>query len=238
MGSLVPVVPAQGPARGPAQGSGRRPESWSDRNPSPSGRRSGDQDDVVAADAETVVGVVLAAGGGTRFRGPTHKLLAPFGHSTVIGTVLDAVMASVVDRVVVVTGAIRLPDAILDRPGIVVVHNPDWAEGQSTSVRAGVEAAAALGADAVVIGLGDQPLVPTAAWNAVASGRTPIVVATYDGARGNPVRLDRSVWPDLPTSGDHGARHLIGQRPELVSEVACPGSSADIDTREDLDRWT
>lgn len=192
----------------------------------------------MAADGTTVVGVVLAAGAGSRYTGPTHKLLAPLGGSTVLGTVLDAVTASTVDRVVVVTGAVRLPDALLDRPRVVAVHNPDWASGQSTSVRVGVDAAAALGADAVVIGLGDQPLVTTAAWNAVAAGRTPIVVATYDGVRGNPVRLGKSVWPELPTSGDYGARHLIGQRPELVSEVACPGSSADIDTRKDLDRWT
>lgn len=190
----------------------------------------------------TTVAVVLAAGGGTRFTGRTHKLLASFRGRTVLGTVLDAVAgslaASAVDAVVVVTGSVPIPPDLTERPGFHVVHNPDWADGQSTSVRVGVDAASALGASAVVIGLGDQPLVPTAAWNAVATGRTPIAVATYDGVRGNPVRLERSIWPELPTAGDFGARHLIDRHPELVSEVACPGSSADIDTQEDLDRWT
>jgi len=104
-------------------------------------------------------------------------------------------------------------------------------------VQAGLEVARRLGATSVVIGLGDQPLVVADAWRAVAAATTPIAVATYDGERGNPVKLDASVWSDLPTEGDHGARHLIRLRPELVSEVACAGSSADIDTQEDLDRW-
>lgn len=185
----------------------------------------------------TTVAVVLAAGAGSRFHGDTHKLLAPFRSTTVLDTVLDAVERAGFDHVVVVTGAADIPDSLLDRPGFEVAHNPRWAEGQATSVQVGVATAERLGADAVVIGLGDQPLVSTECWQRVAAGRSPITVASYDGQRGNPVRLDRSVWSLLPTTGDVGARHVIGQRPELVGEVACKGSSADIDTQEDLDRW-
>lgn len=185
----------------------------------------------------TTVAVVLAAGAGTRFRGDSHKLLAPFRSTSVLDAVLDAVLGAGFDHVVIVTGAADIPPTLLDRPHLVVAHNPRWAEGQATSVRVGLDAAERLGADAVVIGLGDQPMVSSECWRRVAAGRSPITVATYDGQRGNPVRLERSVWSLLPTSGDVGARHVVGQHPELVSEVACEGSSADIDTQEDLDRW-
>lgn len=185
----------------------------------------------------TTVAVILAAGAGSRFAGETHKLLAPFRSTTVIDTVLDAVEGANFDRVVIVTGAADIPPALVDRPRFQVVHNPRWAEGQATSLQVGIAAADELGADAVVVGLGDQPLVTAECWRRVAAGRTPITVATYEGQRGNPVRLARSVWPLLPTDGDVGARHVLAQHPELVSEVACEGSSADIDTQEDLDQW-
>lgn len=183
------------------------------------------------------VAVVLAAGAGSRFQGDTHKLLAPFRSTTVIDTVLDSVERAGFDHVIVVTGAAEIPADLLDRPGFQVVPNPRWADGQATSLQAGLAAADELGVDAVVVGLGDQPLVTTECWRRVAAGRSPITVATYDGQRGNPVRLERSVWSMLPTEGDVGARHVLGQHPELISEVACEGSSADIDTQEDLDQW-
>jgi molybdenum cofactor cytidylyltransferase len=188
-------------------------------------------------DGVATVAVVLAAGAGSRFQGDTHKLLAPFRSTTVIDVVLDNVERAGFDHVIVVTGAADIPADLLDRPGFQVVPNPRWADGQATSLQTALAAADALGADAVVVGLGDQPLVTTECWQRVAAGRGPITVATYDGERGNPVRLERSVWPMLPSEGDVGARHVLGQHPELISEVACEGSSADIDTQEDLDQW-
>jgi CTP:molybdopterin cytidylyltransferase MocA len=184
-----------------------------------------------------VVAVLLAAGGGTRFAGATHKLLAMLDGRPVFEHAVESVLAADVGAVVVVTGAVEL--ALPE--GVTVARNPAWAEGQATSLRAGVEAAAALGAEAVVVGLADQPFVPPAAWRAVAtaSAEWPIVVAAYDGRRGpNPVRLARSMWPSLPMWGDEGARSLIRGNPSLVREVPCSGSAADIDTLEDLNRWT
>ena len=210
--------------------------------------------------------VVLAAGGGSRFSriaptpadgagglgpepaaagtpgGPAsrsssagHKLLAPFRGRPVVAWALDAALAAGVERTWLVTGAVDLSDVV--PPGVEVLHNPAWVAGQATSLAVAVGAALAAGLDALVVGLGDQPLVPAGAWRAVAAADAPIAVATYDGIRRNPVRLGRQVWEELPASGDEGARVLIRRRPDLVREVACVGDPADIDTVEDLQRW-
>jgi molybdenum cofactor cytidylyltransferase len=186
----------------------------------------------------TLVAVLLAAGGGTRFAGPGHKLLAVLDGRPVYRHALDAVREAGVGEVVVVTGAAELDLP----PDVRSVHNPRWADGQATSLALGLDAA---GTDPsvthAIVGLADQPLVPPSAWRAVALATTdaPIVVATYDGRRGpNPVRLRRDAWALIARDGDEGARHLIRERPEWVQEVPCSGSPADIDTLEDLKRWT
>jgi CTP:molybdopterin cytidylyltransferase MocA len=145
-------------------------------------------------------------------------------------------VASGLNPVWVVTGAVNLDDALPD--GVKVLPNPRWAEGQATSLQAAIGAARAAGLAALVVGLGDQPLVPADAWSAVGRADAPIAVATYDGLRRNPVRLAATVWDLVPTSGDQGARLLMQQRPDLVCEVPCQGDPADIDTREDLLRWS
>jgi len=183
----------------------------------------------------TTAAVVLAAGGGTRFAGTTPKLLAPVRGKPLVRHVLDAATAAGLDGVYVVVGAVEL-----DLPGgVTVVRNHRWAEGLATSLAAGVEAAREGGHDAVVVGLGDQPGITTAAWrNVAAATGTPVAVATYGGVRGHPVRLAREVWDRLPASGDAGARALVGAREDSVTEVPCPGSGADVDTVEDLTAWS
>jgi len=179
----------------------------------------------------TTAAVVLAAGGGSRFGGDGHKLLASFRGRPLVAWVLEA--ASVLDELIVVTGAVELDLP----PEAREVRNERWADGQATSLAAGLDAAT--GHDAVVVGLGDQPLIPAEAWRRVAAAtRTPIAVATYGGARRNPVRLAAEVWSLVPRQGDEGARSLLRKRPDLVTEVACPGDPADVDTQEDLTTWS
>ena len=95
--------------------------------------------------------------------------------------------------------------------GVAAIENPRWGEGQATSIQAAVGWARDSGFDAVVIGLGDQPLIPAEAWRAVAASSSPIAVATFDGQRRPPTRLAASVWPLLPTRGRSGSAGRDGR---------------------------
>jgi molybdenum cofactor cytidylyltransferase len=181
------------------------------------------------------VAVVLAAGAGTRFVG-SHKLLAPFRNRPVVSWAVEHAVAGGLDETWVVTGAVDLTGVL--PPEARIVASPDWAEGQAASVQSALAVARAEALGAVVIGLGDQPLIPASAWSAVGASTAPIAVATYDGRRRNPVKLDASVWSLVPISGDEGARSVIRNRPDLVQEIPCEGDPADIDTREDLRTWS
>lgn len=185
----------------------------------------------------TTAGILLAAGGGSRFDGVDHKLLAPFRGRPLLSWAIDSVTGAGFDAVGVVAGAVDLR-AVLG-PEIAIIENSDWATGQASSLQAARHWAVEQGHEAIVIGLGDQPLVPTSAWIAVGAARgTPIAVASFEGARRPPVRLAAEVWPLLPTDGDEGARVLMAARPDLVVAVPCAGEPADIDTVEDLARWS
>lgn len=177
--------------------------------------------------------MLLCAGAGSRYeaRDGTHKLLAPFRGRPLVSWAVDAVLRAGFAATYVVTGAADLSGLL--RAPAVEVANPRWAAGQATSLACGVDAADRDGFDAVVVGLGDQPLVTAACWRAVASSGAPVAVATYSGRRRNPVRLARAVWAELPRSGDAGARVLMSERPDLVAEVACDGDPLDVDVVTD-----
>jgi molybdenum cofactor cytidylyltransferase len=141
----------------------------------------------------------------------------------------------------VVTGAIDAEQELGQRDGVTYVHNPNYASGQATSLAVALEVASATGADAIVVGLGDQPWVSADQWHAVAArlavSERPIVLPTIDGEPAQPVGLQAEVWPLLPAHGDAGARALIRNSPELVDQLPLstdPRSRGDVDTPEDL----
>lgn len=213
--------------------------------------------------------MLLAAGAGTRFAGPQHKLLAEVDGLAVAVRSLRSLLDAGLDAVAVVTGAVDFGPILDDaadeheRDSITLLPNDRWESGMASSVGCAVAWADRCGFDAVVIGLADQPFVTPTAWQAVAACAAPIAVATYGGRRedptppvprpqaaaplwapadggrrGNPVRLAREVWPLLPRDGDEGARTVMRRYPEIVAPVACEGRPDDIDTVEDLRRWS
>ena len=184
-----------------------------------------------------IAGLILAAGAGRRFGAP--KQLAPLGGEPVLEHVVTAFAAAPLDDVVVVLGANA--EAILERVdlhGARSVRCVDWERGQAHSLRAGVRALA--NAEAVVVALGDQPLLSPLAIERVLAGRGPealAVRATYAGRPGHPIVLEPGMLKRIETlTGDVGARGLLDA--VAVSEVACDGlgSPFDVDTPEQLDR--
>ncbi len=185
-----------------------------------------------------IAGVVLAAGASSRLGRP--KQLLPFRGRPLLEHTLALVAGLDLDEVVVVLGGSA--EAILEQValhGARPVINPDYAAGQSTSLKAGL-AAVEDRADAAVFILGDQPLLPPAVVPALIeryrAGGGPIVIPSYGGTRGNPVLFDRVVFPLLHgLTGDQGARPILRARPNLVVEVPIDAAAppADIDTWDD-----
>ena len=193
------------------------------------------------ARAPRVSALVLAAGRSTRM-GPVNKLLAPFGGRAMVRAVVDELAGSSVRPVVVVTGheAERVEEALAGA-GVRLVHNPEYREGLSGSIRAGL-AALPKSAEAAVICLGDMPLVTSAHVDRLVAAFDPaegreICVPVFEGKRGNPVLFARRFFDEIAgVRGDVGARHLIGEYEEYVCEVAMGdrGVLVDVDSPQAL----
>jgi molybdenum cofactor cytidylyltransferase len=195
--------------------------------------------------AAPVAGIVLAAGRSTRM-GTGNKLLQEVRGVALVRHAVEAQLASRAAPVFVVTGhqqeEVRAALAGLE---VRFVHNPDFADGLASSLKAGI---AALPEDVpgVVVCLGDMPNVTAGVIDRLAQAfadrpEALAVAPTLLGQRGNPVLLARALFAQVETlSGDHGARRLIDAAGEAVEEVALddPAIALDIDTPEALKALT
>ena len=188
-----------------------------------------------------IAAVVLAAGRSTRM-GAINKLIAEIGGKPLVRIAAEQALASRAAPVIVVTGHERAQvEAALDGLPVRFVHNPDYAEGLGTSLKAGI-AAVPKEADAAIVCLGDMPQVDSSLIDKLLAAFDPergalVVVPSIDGRRGNPVVWARRFFNDLMTiTGDVGARHLIASYAEAVVEVPVKGEAAltDVDTPESL----
>lgn len=188
--------------------------------------------------APRIAALVLAAGRSSRMG--SNKLVADVKGVPLVRRTVDSVLASQAGPVIVVTG--NEPDAVhraLDGLDVRFVHNPDFADGLSTSLRAGL-AAVPEAADGALVCLGDMPQVSPSVIDRLIAAYSPvegraIVVPVAGGKRGNPVLWDRSLFTDMArVAGDTGARHLIGANAERVCDVEMDddGVLTDIDTPE------
>jgi molybdenum cofactor cytidylyltransferase len=183
-----------------------------------------------------IAGIVLAAGASSRMG--RQKLLLPMeGGQPLIRLVVERVVAAGLDDVVVVLG--RDAEAVAAALAALPVHtvvNPRYAEGQSTSLRVGLDALRP-DTEAAVVALGDQPLPdPGLVTRLVAAFRAsgrPIVVPRYRDGRGNPVLFAAALFEELrAVTGDQGGRVTIARDPARVTEVI-----VDAPMPPDVDTW-
>jgi molybdenum cofactor cytidylyltransferase len=189
--------------------------------------------------SESVAGIILAAGASQRM-GQPKPLLLWRGKSFichVARTALDAGLAPVV--IVIGAHADEVRSALADLP-VEIVYNPNWAEGQSTSVQAGLQSLPPE-TDAAIFLLADQPHIPAALVRALleqhVQTRAPIVAPLIGEQRGNPVLFDRSTFPDLMSlHGDAGGRLIFSRYPAAYVPWHDPNLLLDVDTLEDYER--
>ncbi|MGH9584657.1 MAG: nucleotidyltransferase family protein [Bryobacteraceae bacterium] len=184
--------------------------------------------------------VVLAAGMGARMG--AVKPLLPLAGKTLLEQVLDTLRVSDVREIVVVLGfAADEIRARVPLHSVKTVLNDGYREGMASSLRTGISAIDPA-SEAALIVLADQPFVqPGTIGRLIAEHRARhplIAVPIYDGNRGNPVLINRSLFHEmLQLSGDTGCRSLFAAHADEIVKVPVddPGILIDLDTKEDLD---
>jgi molybdenum cofactor cytidylyltransferase len=169
----------------------------------------------------------------------TQKLLKRLAGRPILAHVIDAFCSSRLDEVFVVASeAVGEALASEGAPGVTVLVNRDSEAGMSASLKMGL---GAVRGRAVVIGLGDQPLLLSSTIDRIISEYTnsgaKVVLPVRGGERGNPVLFDRVLFPQMMgVQGDRGAKSVVSDNGDQVREVEVDdeGVLLDVDTPSDL----
>lgn len=177
--------------------------------------------------------IVLAAGGSTRLGRPKQLLL--WNGKPLVAHIVD----EGISPLVLVTGAVDVTAALAGRD-IHHVHNPHWADGMASSIRAGLQYLLALIPDtsAVILSVCDQPFITRGLFTQLISRHTRtgkgIVASAYAGTLGTPVLFTRRYFPGLlALTGGQGAKKLLAEFSNDVASAPFPRGEIDIDTEED-----
>ena len=188
-----------------------------------------------------IAGIILAAGAASRMGQP--KLLLPWKGETLIHKTVRTALDALLDPVVIVTGAgaQEITNIVKELP-VSIAHNPDWQTGQSTSVRAGIQALPA-STQAVIFLLGDQPFVTADLIKELVKTylqNHSVILAPFIGKqRANPVIFDRLIFDELcQLEGDVGARSIFKKYPPEAMPWSDERILFDIDTPADYEKLT
>ncbi len=183
-----------------------------------------------------VAGIVLAAGGSSRF-GEPKQLLPWHGQPILRHAVLAAINGGLSPVVVVLGSSSKEVQRVINDLPVRIVNNLEWSGGLSTSIKAGLREVPSNSGAAVFL-QGDQPQVPPSLIRSLVETHQKtfhqVIAPLIDGRRGNPVLFDSSTFtPLLALEGDSGGRELFGQYPVHHISWQDPGLLIDIDTPED-----
>ncbi|MBO0780889.1 MAG: nucleotidyltransferase family protein [Ktedonobacteraceae bacterium] len=194
--------------------------------------------------SENIAALILAAGSSSRMGEGRHKLLLPLGEMPVLAHVLMAVRESQARPVMVVLGyqAEQIREALKSHVAldeVTFVENPDYPQGMSTSLRAGLASLQHYEpVGGAIVLLGDQPLITARLIDDLIAARqatgSRIIAPLYNGRRGNPVLFDASLFPELEqVDGDEGGRSVIERHHQDMATIEVVQSTA----RYDVDTW-
>lgn len=188
--------------------------------------------------------IILAAGKSTRF--PGNKLLARIGDEYMVEKVIKTVMKSRADEIIIVTGheSDKIESIVwgMRDDRIKLIHNPDYEEGQSSSVKRGV-AEVMNEVDAVIIHPADVPFITSDDVNNLINlyeiTNSTIIVASHKGRHGHPILFSRRLFKEIMNISEEkrGLKEVVEKhREEIVEVESSPYTVVDIDTLEDLEK--
>ncbi len=180
--------------------------------------------------------IVPAAGRGSRFGGPAHKLASELEGGTVLGCTVRRAIETQLPVLVVTTAALApTVGEWLSSQDILVLSDAEAVQGMGATIAAGVVERS--GSPGWLVLPGDMPRVRPESILAVAAALEdhPVVYAQYRGRRGHPVGFAAELYSELiQLKGDEGARRVMARYPAHGEEVDDAGVLLDVDTEEDL----